>query len=345
MNRSNRFVQLKDLVYHVEKKVNIMGVVMEFSIPRKSKGTDYVSVLKIVDESRQSPELSVNMFTGTSDELPRIKSYGDLIVLYRVTIKNHDGELYALFNKKASSFALLDGKFSVGIYPYQDSTGCSSLDFDKPLITDLRKWRLSSQFHPGTSVYLLSLKDIKEREYFDLVCKVLHICEVSNDIYMLLVWDGTDVPPLSSQMTSLQPEIESLPLPRDIMSTFPCLGTIFRVIADQAYEKLGQHFHGINKWVRFRNITCEVRSGLWYGLLTPSSKVRLLSNMDPTVSDRRRNYSDRFREQGGVPLWTSPSSSSLTEWQLLVILSETPGAISYIVLLIVLALQQILAEN
>lgn len=29
------------------------------------------------------------------------------------------------------------------------------------------------------------------------ICKILHICEVEKDKWMLLVWDGTDTPPVT----------------------------------------------------------------------------------------------------------------------------------------------------
>lgn len=40
MNAHNtRFVCVRDLGHHVDRKVNVLGVVLEFSLPRKSKGT------------------------------------------------------------------------------------------------------------------------------------------------------------------------------------------------------------------------------------------------------------------------------------------------------------------
>lgn len=116
-------VRIKELAMHVKHKVNLLGVVLEFSIPRKSQGTgkfcvflvflqiffffwfvsfwvlflfffkvlllffvDYVCVLKIVDDSQQSPELLVNIFTSSIDQLPRVLSPRDLILLKNVMV-------------------------------------------------------------------------------------------------------------------------------------------------------------------------------------------------------------------------------------------------------------------
>lgn len=88
----------------------MIGIVIEFSLPRKSCVTGnifnknfhfvfpfpleligrffffFVFILKIVDHSRQSPELSVNIFTEKVGHLPVVKSHSDLIVLHNVLV-------------------------------------------------------------------------------------------------------------------------------------------------------------------------------------------------------------------------------------------------------------------
>lgn len=48
--------------------------------------TDYVSILKIVDESAMHEELSVHIFSDRIEDLPRVQSYRDFIILYRVMV-------------------------------------------------------------------------------------------------------------------------------------------------------------------------------------------------------------------------------------------------------------------
>lgn len=86
---------------------------------------------------------------------------------------------------------------------------------------------------------------------------------------------------------SIQLQI-SVPLPTNAISNFPCVGTVLRVIADPAYGNLGYHFHSIGEWVRVRNVLFEVDSGLWKGVLSGTSKVRLLSENDNSVIERKR---------------------------------------------------------
>ncbi|KAF8392728.1 hypothetical protein HHK36_023077 [Tetracentron sinense] len=319
MNTCGNLIQLRDAIDLQNHKVNLLGVVVGFSVPRKSKGTDYVSVLKIIDESHQSPDFSVNIFAENLDDLPHVKSAGDLVQLSCVMMKVHNGEVYAVFNKFSSSFALFEGKSCKDLCPYQASSGYCIRGLDEGFIIRLRTWHLNFQLDAGTSAYLLSLKEIKAGGYFDLICKVLLVCEVSKDVWMLFVWDGTDTQPLDFQMkledeahNPLPLQIESS-LPRDILGTFPCVGTILRVIADQAYEKLGLHFQGSGQWVRLRNITCQVCSGLWRGVLVPSSKIQLLSNEDNIVAERQREFNKRISTKcGRVPLVNFPCPSPIT---------------------------------
>ena len=87
---------------------------------------------------------------------------------------------------------------------------------------------------------------------------------------------------------SIRLQIESAPLPTNVLGKFPCVGTVLRVIADRSYGKLGEHFNNIGYWVRIRNVLCETDSGLWKGFLTSKSKVRLLSENDNNVIERKR---------------------------------------------------------
>ncbi|KDO72219.1 hypothetical protein CISIN_1g012376mg [Citrus sinensis] len=315
-------VRIKELAMHVKHKVNLLGVVLEFSIPRKSQGTDYVCVLKIVDDSQQSPELLVNIFTSSIDQLPRVLSPRDLILLKNVMIKKHQAELSAVFYKDSSSFALFDGNSGSNLLPYQSSPQRFEItEAEERRINVLRQWCVGFEFSSGSNDYLLSLKDISEHRYFDLVCKVFHVSyDDSKGLWMLFVWDGTDVPPLSipgkledEEHNPLPLHIESSPLDLETLRNFFPVGTVLRVSTDRSYENFGRYFTATGKWVRIRNMSCQVSSGMWHGLLQSSSKIRLFSDNDNVVWDYMR-----FRERisgghGHMPIWTDPSSQFLTE--------------------------------
>ncbi|KAJ7955335.1 Protection of telomeres protein [Quillaja saponaria] len=314
MNNFRAIIQLKDAPKCVNKIVNLCGFVSEFSLPRKSQGTDYVSILQIVDETLTDGELSVNIFTRKLEDLPRINAYRDFIILYNVKIEEFNGRLFAVFNKNYSSFALFGEKSNIDFEPYQATPGFYLLEPDKLVVARTRHLSKDYQFSGGKSKYLLSLKDIDSEKDFDLICKVLHV-EVVDDVCIFFVWDGNDTPTLAvnikledAERNPIQLQIEPRPLPRHVLSGFPCIGTVLRVIAGKAHEKLDLHFKGVGKWVMIRHITCDVCSALWHGLLSSSSKIRFLSENDDSVLQCKRTYNEReMRKEGCVPYWiTSP---------------------------------------
>lgn len=115
-------------------------------------------MLKIVDESQQDPEISVNIFVESLPHLPHIESYADLILLervlvliqfypftlyfiicfcfslrllflvwpiimflenYELQITTYNGDFYVVFKKKYSSFALFSRNAATNYSPYQ----------------------------------------------------------------------------------------------------------------------------------------------------------------------------------------------------------------------------------
>ncbi|KAG8651625.1 hypothetical protein MANES_06G005900v8 [Manihot esculenta] len=279
-----KFLQIRDAIASINQKVNLIGAIIEFGLPKKTRGTDWFCTLKIIDESYPKPGISVNIFASSMENLPRISSLGDIIQLSRVVMKTHHGEVNAVFNKAFSSFALYEGKNGGDFVPYQCSTRYHHRDRDSKFVLGLRKWLADFQVDEGPNSFLF-LREIKEGERANLVCKVLHICEICEHEWMAFVWDGTDSPPLGIE-TKLENEtdnplplqVEPKPLPRDLLCTFPTVGTILRVIIDKGNEKHVLHLLTAGKWVRFLNILCEVHEGLWHGVLTPFTKIRYMSD-------------------------------------------------------------------
>lgn len=66
-----------------------------------------------------------------------------------VQMKTHDGEVYALFNKKFSSFALYEGIDGKDFTQYQVSARFSSRELDKKFVADLRSWLLNFEVNIG----------------------------------------------------------------------------------------------------------------------------------------------------------------------------------------------------
>ncbi|XP_060200018.1 protection of telomeres protein 1b-like isoform X7 [Lycium barbarum] len=228
--RRDEYTPIAEAMSLINNKVNLIGLVLQTGFPKKSKGTDFFCLVKIIDESYPNGGLSVNIFTETMDKLPVVLSHGgDIILLSQVVMKVHESVVYAVFNKKFSSFALFDGKFSTSFLPYQCYLIYLAKEQDKKFILGLRKWLVD---HPTAldSSNFQSLKDIREgggfnllcklRKHvagcfgvleswlwthalnifianFDGICKILRVWEIRKDEWMLLVWDGTDTPPVA----------------------------------------------------------------------------------------------------------------------------------------------------
>nr|XP_043632870.1 protection of telomeres protein 1b-like isoform X2 [Erigeron canadensis] len=320
-NADYKFVRIVDALTTLNQKVNLIGVVTETSIPKQSRGTDYCCTLKIVDESHSSPGMSVNFFAEILEMLPNVASAGDIIQLSRVVIKNHRSGINALFDKKFSSFALYEGKDGSNFVPYQTSSNFNAKKENQKFVARLKNWKIDQ---PETaSSDFLSLKEVKQGKHFNLICKILHISEVTEGEWMLFVWDGTDAPPVDVH-TKLEEELEN-PIPlqleasalsRDILCTFPSVGTVLRITAGKCNGMLGLPILKAGTWVQFRNISFEICFGLWCGILMPKTRLSNLPNDDNLVLQCQRAYDERVQnELGRMPLSCFPWPSYVTDYQ------------------------------
>ncbi|XP_047313943.1 protection of telomeres protein 1a-like [Impatiens glandulifera] len=320
-----RFLPIVDAISSINQNVNLVGVVLETSIPRQFKGTDCFCTVKIIDESYSSPGLLVNCFGENMERLPSVHSAGDIILFSRVMIKSHCGDVNAVFNKKISSFAIFEGKHGTQFLPYQASANFHPRDEDNKFLDCLRKWLLNR--NPDESISLfglneyLPLEDIRVGEHLTLICKVLHICKVQENKWMAFVWDGTDAPRANmrakkeNEIENLPPlQLEPTPLPRDVLLKFPTIGTILRVVMED--DNQGLQLLNCDRWVKLVNVKCEQYAGLWRCMLMPSSKLQYLSDTEKLISESQRNYEKRLtlkrrREpfSGHLP----PPSSMMTE--------------------------------
>ncbi|EEF31902.1 conserved hypothetical protein [Ricinus communis] len=310
-----KYLELKDAISSINQKVSLIGIILEFGLPKKTRGTDWFCTVKIVDESYPKPGISINIFASSIEKLPRVLSLGDIIQLSHVVMKPHHGEVNAVFNKSFSAFALYEGKDGGNFLPYQYSSRYHPRDQDSKFISGLRKWVADFRPDEGPNSFLF-LREMKEGERANLACKVLHVCEVSEHEWMVFVWDGTDSPPINidSKDNPLPLQLEPEPLPRDILCTFPTVGTVLRVIIDKGNEKHVLHLLGTGKWVKFLNILCEVHAGLWRGVLTGFTKLCYMSNENRLISACQKSYNARLStELGRIPYWCFPWCSNITE--------------------------------
>lgn len=72
------------------------------------------------------------------------------MVFFGLQMKTHGPDIYALFNKKFSSFAIFDGKNDSNILPYQCSSKYHAREQDKKFILGLMKWLVDHKIDTGT---------------------------------------------------------------------------------------------------------------------------------------------------------------------------------------------------
>ncbi|KAK6249800.1 hypothetical protein SCA6_003805 [Theobroma cacao] len=158
-----KFLKIEDAIACINQKVNLIGAILDFSVPQKTKGTDYFCKLKIIDESHPKCGIPVHLFAQHMDALPQVASIGDIIHLSRVMMKTHEGDVYAIFNKRFSSFALYEGKNGEGFHPYQVSLRFHAREQDEKLIADLRKWLADSKRQKAAALRLFGLLTVRKK--------------------------------------------------------------------------------------------------------------------------------------------------------------------------------------
>lgn len=176
-----------------DKKVNIFGVVKEFTPPVQSRGTDLCSVIVLLDESNPLVGVKCINFNRSENKLPQVRRIGDVLSLHRVNV-----EQYRLVTQVTASSYSTSQRFSGKVgKSFQVHTGCLSYTFtsaDRERVKELRLWYLKR----NRNMVCRKLETITPSIPFDLICQVVSIVQEEEDGSMILtVWDGT-VCPLST---------------------------------------------------------------------------------------------------------------------------------------------------
>ncbi|KAM6202267.1 protection of telomeres protein 1 [Rhynchocyon petersi] len=168
--------------------VNVYGVVKFFKPPYLSKGTDYCSVVTIVDQT--NVKLTCLLFSGNYEALPIIYKNGDIVRFHRLKIQVYKNETQGV---TSSGFAALtfEGTLGAPVIPRTSSKYFTFTTEDHKTVEALRVWASN---HISPSSTLLQLCDVQPMQYFDLTCQLLGKAEVDGTSFLLKVWDGTRTP-------------------------------------------------------------------------------------------------------------------------------------------------------
>ncbi|XP_063783236.1 protection of telomeres protein 1 isoform X2 [Pseudophryne corroboree] len=164
---------------------NVYGVVAFFKPPYRSKGTDFCSIVTIVDQS--NVKLKCTFFNGNPDALPKIYKIGDIVRFHRLKVQKFNSDFQGISSSGFSAL-VFDGAIDAPLLPRTSSISYSFTAEDQKTVESLRDWQMGQQNFSETR---LKLSDIQQGQYFNLICQLVGKAEVDNASYLLKVWDGT----------------------------------------------------------------------------------------------------------------------------------------------------------
>ncbi|XP_063998440.1 protection of telomeres protein 1 isoform X3 [Pogoniulus pusillus] len=168
--------------------VNLYGVVKFFKPPYVSKGTDYCSVVTLVDPS--NAKLTCTLFSGNVDCLPKIYKVGDIVRFHRIKIREYNGQMQGITGGGFASLTF-DGTIGAPIVPRTSSKVYTFMEEELKTIKELRVWAASNLSISGPPA---KLSGVQPMLFFDLTCQLVGKAKVDGSSFLLKVWDGTKCP-------------------------------------------------------------------------------------------------------------------------------------------------------
>ncbi|KAH0503890.1 Protection of telomeres protein 1 [Microtus ochrogaster] len=159
--------------------VNVCGVVKFFKPPYLSKGTDYCSVVTIVDQT--GVKLTCLLFSRKYEDLPVIYKVGDIVCFRGLKIQVYKNELQAISNYGFASLTF-DGTLMSPVTLRTSGKNFNITALDHNMVEALRAW---ASTHVPPSSTLLPLSDIHPMQYCDLTCQLLGKAEVDGTSFLL----------------------------------------------------------------------------------------------------------------------------------------------------------------
>ncbi|NWX12211.1 POTE1 protein, partial [Aegotheles bennettii] len=168
--------------------VNLYGIVKFFKPPYVSKGTDYCSVVTLVDPS--NVKLTCTLFNGNLDSLPKIYKVGDIVRFHRIKIREYNGQMQGITSAGFASLTF-DGTVGAPVVPRTSSKAYTFMDEEQKIIEELRVWAATNLSVSGPAA---KLSGVQPMLYFDLTCQLVGKAKVDGSSFLLKVWDGTRCP-------------------------------------------------------------------------------------------------------------------------------------------------------
>ncbi|KAK4694923.1 protection of telomeres protein 1, partial [Lecanoromycetidae sp. Uapishka_2] len=115
-----KFLDLKTAVTRLRANVNIIGVVTDFQLPVKSRGSDMMCRFSLADESYGESSdngLMIRFFRPMQSELPALTGKGDVVLLRSIGIKEYSGMTIGVSNFQTSWTIFPGACFSTALSP------------------------------------------------------------------------------------------------------------------------------------------------------------------------------------------------------------------------------------
>ncbi|XP_060226901.1 protection of telomeres protein 1-like isoform X3 [Meriones unguiculatus] len=161
--------------------VNVCGVVKFFKPPYLSKGTDYCSVVTIVDQT--NVKLTCVLFSRNYEALPIIYKVGDIVCFRGLKIQIYKNELQGISNYGFASLTF-DGALGSPVKLRSSNKNVNFTSQDHNMVEALRAW---ASTHVPASSTLLQLSDAQPMQYYDLTCQLLGKAEVDGVSFLLKI--------------------------------------------------------------------------------------------------------------------------------------------------------------
>ncbi|XP_052781238.1 uncharacterized protein LOC128217856 [Mya arenaria] len=169
--------------------VDVYGVVCFVKPTYKTRGSDYCTMISIVDQSLKGVDEKLKcLLFGSEEKLPS-PDVGDIIRFHRLMINMFRDNLQGQ-NRPGFSWLVFSGDPSLPLEPKSASSNSYTFnEKDKDKVTELRMWAHKKQ---ELQQSLCQICDVAAGCYFDLFCQVVRTAVLEADVARLLtVWDGT----------------------------------------------------------------------------------------------------------------------------------------------------------
>ncbi|MCJ1431244.1 hypothetical protein MMC27_000595 [Xylographa pallens] len=123
------FVDLHTAFMRPDTELNVMGVVIDYLPPAKSKGNDWMSTFTVVDNTTSYTGEKARYFRAQETDLPRFRSTGDVVMLRKVKIKDWSGMKIILSGRSSTWVVFHQASMPLSISEIQPI-----LDLSKPVI-------------------------------------------------------------------------------------------------------------------------------------------------------------------------------------------------------------------